>query len=175
MLTNIQLYIGIFLFFFNKLVNILIFRILTECSNGNIIYFVKLEWLTQKHYQFTNFVIEDELQAAQIIVDVANHFLNKSESTLRNIHFKDNQIEVYKTILTFIGKRSNFSRYTFNSEELYQRAIFFIMIELEYDLSECAYITNYSQKEIQKIYSYEKFKFLEKKSISKELNNESWN
>lgn len=136
---------------------------------------MKLDWLTQKHYQFTNFLIQDELVAGQIIVDVANHFLNKSETVLKNIHFRDNQIEVYKVILDLITKRLKFSRYCFTSEEIYHHAIFFLMGNLEFEVSECAYITQFPSNEIMKIFNYAKFQFLERKSFQKEIINESWN
>lgn len=136
---------------------------------------MKTQWLTQKHFQFTNFLIQDELVACQIVVDVANHFLNKSVSVLKNIHFRDNQIEVYKVILDLISKRLKFSRYSFSNEEIFHNAIFFLIGDLEFEVSECAYITQYPSHEIMKIYNYAKFQFLEKKSFQKEISNESWN
>lgn len=66
-----------------------------------------LDTLTDKYFQFANFLLEDELQAMQLVVDVTTALAIENRDCLVNIDKKPYQLQIYQKIYELAERRAN--------------------------------------------------------------------
>ncbi len=128
---------------------------------------MNLKWLGQDYFQFANYICEDDLLASELIIQAAHNLLLDRPEVLRRPEVRDNKIIIFKLILT-LSKRK-LASYSRNTVDLSKRAVFFLGSFLDFEDSECAYISDMPEAHILKTIEEFRYKVFEGNKVRNEF------
>ena len=98
------------------------------------------EFISDKCFHFTHFLVEDELQASQLVFDVLQSFMVESPTALSKIESTGFRNEFYSRIYKLANTRRNHFKVS-EHLDLSGRAAFFLVYEHRLSIREVSKIT----------------------------------
>ncbi len=119
--------------------------------------------VTTDFINFANFLVEDELQASQLIIDVFQSLLVDNPSTIRQLDLYQSKVTFYERVFLLASKRRNHFKLVSNLD-LSGRAAFYLSYSEKMALNDISIITRTSQNELVSKIVYTRKKVLERQS-----------
>ncbi len=105
------------------------------------------EFISDKCFHFTHFLVEDELQASQLVFDVLQSFLIESPSALSRVESTGFRNDFYSRIYKLAKTRRDHFKMS-ESVDLSGRAAFFLVYEHRLSIGEVAKITTTPEDQV---------------------------
>ena len=120
------------------------------------------------YYPFAFFVLEDELQAMQLIVDIATGIGLKDKSLFSKLDQKQSTLEIFKTIVELGEKRSGLAFSDDRYLNLRNRAAVYLKDNNELSTEEISFITGLDRNELFQIIPVTRFQLIEMMRVRRE-------
>ena len=114
------------------------------------------------YYQFSFFILEDELQAMQLIVDVATGLGLKDRNIFLKLGQRDLDLDIYKAIVELGLKRSGIVFSDDRHLSLKDKAALFLSDNAGLSAEEISYITGIEKTDIYQIIPITRIEILER-------------
>lgn len=106
--------------------------------------------LTEKYFTFCHFIVEEELQAMQLVIDVLTAISLSDREILKNIDRRDNQLEIIDRLITLARKRvAQTTGELKNTLSVSDKAIFYLATNTDFTQSEICSLTGEQSWEVE--------------------------